>query len=98
MSLVIKELEATLAKVKNILNIEVNHGYEQAVEKYGNTIIRVHWRYVDSIKWHKNLKMVAIWPNGDQGYILIDENEDSNKDKLTEVSLDRELTETEKRS
>jgi len=70
MNQIVREIEVFLEKVKDLYSIDKDQQHDKAVEKHGETIIRVHWMYAKEAAKHPHLKRVCTWSNGDQGYIF----------------------------
>lgn len=70
MNQIVREIEGFLEKVKDIYSIDKDQQHDKSLEKYGETIIRVHWMYVNEAAKHPYLKQVCVWSNGDQGYVF----------------------------
>lgn len=56
-------------EAEKTINDEIQAANE-AREKYGDNLIRIHWAYAGSAFNNPNVKHVCTWSNGDEGFII----------------------------
>lgn len=67
------ELIAELTDVieKHRGDVRADKSYESVAERFGDSIIRVHWQYAPNARQNPNLKKVCVWSDGDEGFVAI---------------------------
>lgn len=69
---ILEETQRFVDKLKKMKEVDESQTFEKMSEKYGESIIRIHWMYADNAAKNKSLKLVCRWSNGDEGYIAVE--------------------------
>ena len=66
------EIVAVLERAAKDLRViyDRDKSIDDIIHEYGETIIRVHWSFVENARKNPHLEQVCTWSNGDEGFIL----------------------------